>query len=356
MKHAKSLISQADYYPKDGDQLWCVFDCDDNKDSELQAAISYSEKHGYKIAYSNPAFEYWYLLHFEKRNGYLKDSATVIDILKNKGYLENYGKSVDVFKELQEHQPEAIQYAKERVERLTRDQVAVICRDSNPVTTVYTIQFAGEEVEITCALSQGLFGDDLIIICSQETFDRIMGGTKYGLIGIQLDSNATEETIAEIRSLENDDIIITDQREGNKQNNATYWAARIVCYGFLAIIGVISLFNIVNSISMSVSARIKQYGAMRAVGMDNRQLKRMISAEAYTYAISGLIVGCGIGLPLSRFLYNRLITHYFGIEWRFPILWFGIVVAFIFISAIVSVYAPAKRIRNMPITATINEL
>ena len=107
---------------------------------------------------------------------------------------------------------------------------------------------------------------------------------------------------------------------------------------------------------MSVSARIKQYGAMRAVGMDNRQLKRMISAEAYTYAISGLIVGCGIGLPLSRFLYNRLITHYFGIEWRFPILWFGIVVAFIFISAIVSVYAPAKRIRNMPITATINEL
>lgn len=116
VKHAKSLISQADYYPKDGDQLWCVFDCDDNKDSELQAAISYSEKHGYKIAYSNPAFEYWYLLHFEKRNGYLKDSATVIDILKNKGYLENYGKSVDVFEELQEHQPEAIQYAKERVD------------------------------------------------------------------------------------------------------------------------------------------------------------------------------------------------------------------------------------------------
>ena len=236
------------------------------------------------------------------------------------------------------------------------NKVATVFNRNNSLHIGDTIQFAGEEVEITCTLSQGLFGDDLIIICSQETFDRIMGDTKYGLIGIQLDSNATEETIAEIRSLENDDIIITDQREGNKQNNATYWAARIVCYGFLAIIGVISLFNIVNSISMSVSARIKQYGAMRAVGMDNRQLKRMISAEAYTYAISGLIVGCGIGLPLSRFLYNRLITHYFGIEWRFPILWFGIVVAFIFISAIVSVYAPAKGIRNMSITATINEL
>ena len=90
-----------------------------------------------------------------------------------------------------------------------------------------------------------------------SVFDRIMGNTKYGLIGIQLDSNATEETIAEIRSLENDDIIITDQRESNKQNNATYLAVRIVCYGFLATVGIISLFNIVNSISMSVSARIK---------------------------------------------------------------------------------------------------
>ena len=255
-----------------------------------------------------------------------------------------------------------LDYSKESIAQGALDTVY---GDSNKVATVYnrnnslrigdTIQFAGEEVEITCTLSQGLFGDDLIIICSQETFDRIMGNTKYGLIGIQLDSNATEETIAEIRSLENDDIIITDQRESNKQNNATYLAVRIVCYGFLAIVGIISLFNIVNSISMSVSARKKQYGAMRAVGMDNRQLKRMISAEAYTYAISGLIVGCGIGLPLSRFLYNRLIAHYFGIEWSFPILRFGIVVAFIFISAIVSVYAPAKRIRNMEITETINE-
>ncbi len=255
-----------------------------------------------------------------------------------------------------------LDYSKESI---AQGALETVYGDSNKVATVYngnnslrigdTIQFAGEEVEITCTLSQGLFGDDLIIICSQETFDRIMGNTKYGLIGIQLDSNATEETIAEIRSLENDDIIITDQRESNKQNNATYLAVRIVCYGFLAIVGIISLFNIVNSISMSVSARMKQYGAMRAVGMDNRQLKRMISAEAYTYAISGLIVGCGIGLPLSRFLYNRLIAHYFGIEWSFPILWFGIVVAFIFISAIVSVYAPAKRIRNMAITETINE-
>ena len=89
VKHAKSMISQADYYPKDGDQLWCVFDCDDNKDQELHNAADYAGKHGYQIAYSNPSFEYWYLLHFEKRNGYIKDCDAVINILKSRGYLEN---------------------------------------------------------------------------------------------------------------------------------------------------------------------------------------------------------------------------------------------------------------------------
>lgn len=136
VKHAKSLISQLDYYPKDGDGLWCVFDRDDNKEQELQAAVAYAKKQGYEIAYSNPSFEYWYLIHFEKRNGYLKDSDTVIDILKRNGYLQNYEKSVDVYEKLQASQQTAIARAKERVEQLKKDGTAVISCDSNPVTTV----------------------------------------------------------------------------------------------------------------------------------------------------------------------------------------------------------------------------
>ena len=107
---------------------------------------------------------------------------------------------------------------------------------------------------------------------------------------------------------------------------------------------------------MSVTARIKQYGAMRAVGMDGEQLARMIAAEAFTYAISGLIVGCGAGIVLSRFLYVKLVTRFFGIQWSLPVVLIAIIVVFDIVSAVAAVYAPVKRIRNMPITATINEL
>ena len=118
----------------------------------------------------------------------------------------------------------------------------------------------------------------------------------------------------------------------------------------------ITLFNIVNSISMSVMARIKQYGAMRAVGMDRNQLTRMIAAEAFTYSISGLVIGGGMGIALSRFLHIRLLTRYFGTPWNLPIELLAIMIVFSIVAAIAAVYAPAKRIHNMEITAIINEL
>ena len=139
VKNAKGLLSYADYFPKDGDQLWCVFDRDDNTNAQLKAAGEHADKNGYKIAYSNPSFEYWYLLHFVKHNGYLNDSNAVIEQLKKKDRLEKYEKNTDVFDTLLPHQTEAIQRAKERVEQLEKDNIIVLSSDSNPVTTVYEL-------------------------------------------------------------------------------------------------------------------------------------------------------------------------------------------------------------------------
>lgn len=236
------------------------------------------------------------------------------------------------------------------------DQVMTISNKDNPLKVGDTIQIAGKEVEITCSVSSSVWPSEYSVICSQETFEWLTGEQNYSLIGIQLNDNATETTIQQINDLIGKDVIFDDLREDNQSDVSTYLAARVVLYSFLAIIAMITIFNIVNSISMSVTARIKQYGAMRAVGMDGKQLTRMIAAEAFTYAVSGLVAGCGIGIPLSRFLYVRTVTRYFGIAWSLPIALLVIILLFDFISAVIAVRAPSKRICSMAITATINEL
>jgi len=236
------------------------------------------------------------------------------------------------------------------------NNVMTIYNKNNPLRVGDTIKIGETELEVSCALSDGLFASDLIVICPEETFDRLMGKQKYNLIGIQLNKMATDETVNQIGNIVTGDAIFSDERDNNQKSNATYWTTRVIGYGFLAIIAMITMFNIINSISMSVSAKTKQYGTMRAIGMDGKQLTAMITAEAFTYAISGLLVGCIIGIPLSRCLYIRIITHYFGNEWRLPITLLVIIFIFVFVSATIAVYAPAKRIRNTAITETINEL
>ena len=235
-------------------------------------------------------------------------------------------------------------------------KVMTVLDKDNPIKVGDTIQVAGQEIEVVCGISSGLYPGEYSIICSQETFARLTGEENYSMIGIQLSRQATDETVKQINSLAGSNVIFTDERQRNQEDVNTWLAAKFLLYSFMAIIAMITLFNIINSISMSVTARIKQYGAMRAVGMDGEQLTRMIAAEAFTYAISGLIVGSGVGIVLSRFLYVKLVTRFFGSQWSLPIVLIAIIVVFDTVSAAAAVYAPAKRIRNMPITATINEL
>ena len=238
----------------------------------------------------------------------------------------------------------------------SNSQVMTVSNEDNPLKVGDTLQIAGKEVVIACSVSDSIYPSEYSVICTQETFEWLTGEQNYSLIGIQLTDDASDDTVRQISNLTDSDVIFSDLRERNQEDAATYLAAQLILYTFLAILAMITLFNMVNSISMSVTARIKQYGAMRAVGMDGRQLTRMIGAEAFTYAISGLLVGCSAGLALSRLLYLRLVTRYFGSSWSLPVTLLCIVVIFDLASALIAIYAPAKRIRNMAITDTINEL
>ncbi|MBS6397331.1 MAG: ABC transporter permease [Clostridiales bacterium] len=234
-----------------------------------------------------------------------------------------------------------------------------ISEKSNPVKVGDKVQLEGGELEIACVLTTSPFSEIAgtpTVICSEETFTRLTGRSDYSIIDVQFTKDATDESVSKIRSLAGDSCEFSDRRLSNRETQSTYWAFSLFVYGFLAVIALITVFNIVNSISMSVSAKLRQYGAMRAVGMDGHQITKMIAAEAATYAVTGSITGSLIGLPLHKFLFDRMITSYFGSPWTMPFASMAVIVLLVALSCVAAVYAPAKRIRNMAVTDTINEL
>ena len=136
VERAISTIRQEPYYPEDGDQIWCVFDRNGNTNEELQKAEAIANRRGYSIAFSNPAFELWYLLHFADHKSYLADADAVIAKLGNDGCIPNYNKSTDYYDALLPIRQQAIDRALALQEHHTNKRLPLLHRDSNPCTTV----------------------------------------------------------------------------------------------------------------------------------------------------------------------------------------------------------------------------
>jgi hypothetical protein len=70
-KNTKTLVQKAITLSKkrDYDQVWCVFDMDEHGMQNFNDAVRIAEQNNIGVAYSNQAFEYWLILHFEDHQG-----------------------------------------------------------------------------------------------------------------------------------------------------------------------------------------------------------------------------------------------------------------------------------------------
>lgn len=236
------------------------------------------------------------------------------------------------------------------------DYVMTIFNMDSRLNTGDMVKIGDTELTIACVCSEGIGTESRpAIVCTEETFMRLTGESDYQLLGIDLAKDASEKTVETIRAMAGENDLI-DRREDEQASNSSFWVFRIAAYGFLTIIALITVFNIMNNISMSVSAKMKQYGVMRAVGMSVEQMTRMIAAEAVTYAVCGLVIGYIAGLYLHRLFMVRIVFVHFGGSWKVPFEPLTVITIIVALSCVAAVRAPARRVREMAITETINEL
>ncbi len=135
VKYARRQISKHGLDLKEGDQIWCVFDVDQNENN-IDKAVNEAEKNSINIALSNPCFEIWFLLHFEFRQTNLSCSNTITNLKK---YIENYSKTDDIFDKLIDHRQTAISHAKKLNEIHERRGNELYSHESNPSTQVFRL-------------------------------------------------------------------------------------------------------------------------------------------------------------------------------------------------------------------------
>ena len=138
VKYAIELRDKAELDKNPYIEVWCVFDEDNTPHGNFDNAISCANNR-IKVAWSNEAFELWYILHFE----YLQSAITrhrycskLTEILKNKCNKKKYEKnSTEMYSILKSRQKDAIENAK----KLCRIHIDIPPSKCKPCTTVYML-------------------------------------------------------------------------------------------------------------------------------------------------------------------------------------------------------------------------
>lgn len=95
------------------DQCWVVFDKDDFPAKDFNQAIQLAEKNGFRVAYSNQAFEYWFLLHYNLYTGAIHRNQykDVLTRLTGMPYSKSEGYGAVMYNLLLSRQQQAISNA-----------------------------------------------------------------------------------------------------------------------------------------------------------------------------------------------------------------------------------------------------
>jgi putative ABC transport system permease protein len=121
----------------------------------------------------------------------------------------------------------------------------------------------------------------------------------------------------------------------------------VVLLGFALII---ALLGIINTLALSISERRREIGLLRAVGMQRRQVRRMIRWEAVLIAVFGGLLGLLVGVVLGSAI---VLSVGQGLTLAIPWTQLAIYVLLAGIGGVIAAIVPARRGARMDILEAI---
>jgi hypothetical protein len=148
VESTKEIIHKAKKDKEVYNEIWCVFDMDVKRGAvefaDFDNAISKALLLGYKVAYSNDAFELWFYLHFNSTESQQLRYFYYTELSKN--FEINYvkeGKKRDfcskIYDILNNNKNASQKKAIERAKKLYEQQASLPYHQQNPNTKVYEL-------------------------------------------------------------------------------------------------------------------------------------------------------------------------------------------------------------------------
>ena len=212
-----------------------------------------------------------------------------------------------------------------------------------------------EIVAIVDSVPMGLQNDyysNGMFIVSDEFLDKYK--TKDDMnASLYVDSSAPSE-LEEIAKNSSGVKYVENIETMAKTQSAIWLVISIFLYGFIAVISLIGITNIFNTITTNMELRQKEFANLKSIGMTKKEFNRMIRLESVLYGGKALIIGIPIGIGLSYLLFKSFGIGY-EMTYELPLKAIGISIIAVVVLIWVIMRFSLKKINKQNIIETIRK-
>ncbi|WDV46169.1 FtsX-like permease family protein [Clostridiaceae bacterium M8S5] len=218
-------------------------------------------------------------------------------------------------------------------------------------------------VKVAAIADTGIFtykkychSDGFIMITSKDVYKNIIGNDKYNSMNVSIVGDSDNDAVAKSISAycEKNDFDYVDLIKQAKEYKRNNLVIKIFLYGFVSVITLISCLNIINTINTNLLLRTKEFSILKAVGMSEFKLKKMVCFEGLYYGIISSLYGVIIGVGLSYLLFN-IVTQVSDFGWNTPWNDIAVAIAGVLVFTLLSAYIPLRRMNKQSLVDNIRK-
>lgn len=168
-------------------------------------------------------------------------------------------------------------------------------------------------------------------------------------------TNQEKSTRDEVKKVaEENSLSVIDSIDEAQKFEQTMNVMKIFVYGFIVVISLVSVTNIVNTISTNINLRKREFAVIKSIGVTPQGFKKMIYMESILYGILSLLYGIPIGICMNV-LMNKILEGVITVQTLIPYKAILICVVAIFIITFIASYIPLKKISKENIIDNIRQ-
>lgn len=146
---------------------------------------------------------------------------------------------------------------------------------------------------------------------------------------------------------------VSDNIDALETMNTVIFIIQVFVYGFITLISLITIANIINTISANIALRRKEFAMLKSVGTTPKGFSKMVSLESVFYALKAVIFGVPISVLISVVL-NKMLGES-SIPYHFDIKLYLSVIIVVFVLILITMIYSVRKLKSDNIIEALKE-